>query len=79
MPHRRLNRLVFISLVLFLGGTQAGYACSVCFGGSSQDPANIGLRNGVIFLLAVVLLVLASFARFFLNIRKRTKLMVDQS
>ncbi len=62
---------------LFFAGTRSVYACSVCFGGASSDPVNIGLRNGVIFLLGIVLLVLALFAKFFIGIRKRSKLFLD--
>lgn len=52
---------------------KAVFACSVCLGGSADDPANMGLRNAVLFLLAVVVVLLAFFAKFFLNIRKRAK------
>ncbi len=70
----------FFSAIGFLfAGIPSVYACSVCFGGASDDPVNIGLRNGVIFLLAVVFFVLAVFAKFFFGIRKRTKLFLDQS
>lgn len=70
--------VISFAVSLFFAGVHSGYACSVCFGGASDDPANVSLRNGVIFLLAIVLIVLAFFARFFWNIRKRTKLLTGQ-
>ena len=74
-----LGGFVFGIVNLFFAGTRSVYACSVCFGGASDDPANISLRNGVIFLLAVVLFVLAIFIKFFFGIRKRAKLFSGQS
>jgi len=52
---------------------KAVFACSVCFGGPSNDPNNKALRAGVLFLLAVVFVVLGVFARFFWSIRNRSK------
>ena len=49
-------------------------ACSVCFWGSAKDPANIALRMGIITLLVVLLGILGLFAKFFLTIKKRSKL-----
>jgi len=63
---------------LFFAGARPVYACSVCFGGVSDDPANVSLRNGVIFLLAVVMFVLAFFVKFFWGVRKRAKLTMDR-
>ena len=79
MRYGWLGGFVFVIGNLFFAGTRSVYACSVCFGGASDDPANTGLRNGVIFLLAVVLFVLAIFSRFFFGIRKRAKLFSEQS
>ena len=50
-------------------------ACSICFYGSPNSTANIALRAGVLALLIILLGVLTIFAKFFLNIRKRAKLM----
>jgi hypothetical protein len=77
MRYGLLGGFVFFVVNLFFAGTRSGYACSVCFGGASSDPVNIGLRNGVIFLLGIVLFVLALFAKFFFGIRKRSKLSLD--
>ncbi len=54
-------------------------ACSVCFGGPSDDLANVSLRYGVMFLLAVVLVVLGLFAKFFFSIYQRTRLIGSTS
>lgn len=77
MRYGRLGGFVLFVVNLFFAGTRPVYACSVCFGGVSDDPANVSLRNGVIFLLAVVSVVLALFAKFFYGIRKRSKLSLD--
>ena len=74
-----LGRFFFVTINFLFVGTPSAYACSVCFGGASSDPVNIGLRNGVIFLLGIVLLVLALFTKFFFGIRKRAKLLSGQS
>ena len=74
----RLSRFFFFAINFLFIGTPSAYACSVCFGGASSDPANIGLRNGVIFLLAVVMFVLAFFVKFFWGVRKRAKLTMDR-
>ncbi len=49
-------------------------ACSVCFFGSANDPANIAMRVGIITLLVILLGVLGLFTKFFLAIKKRSKL-----
>ncbi len=49
-------------------------SCSVCFFGSANDPANIAMRVGIITLLVILLGVLGLFAKFFLTIKKRSKL-----
>lgn len=79
MHYGYLGKIFLFAINLLFVGTPLAYACSVCFGGASDDPANIGLRNGVIFLLTVVLLVLAIFTKFFFGIRKRTKLLSGRS
>lgn len=79
MRYGWLGGFVLFVANLFFAGTRSVYACSVCFGGASDDPANISLRNGVIFLLAVVLFVLAIFTKFFFGIRKREKLFSGRS
>lgn len=78
----RLESMMAIALGLsglIFAHVPSALACSVCFAGISDDPANVSLRNGVIFLLAVVLVVLALFAKFFLNIRKRIRSLARQS
>lgn len=75
------GKSVFVGLnlaAMIFVSTKAAFACSVCLGGSADDPANIGLRNAVLFLLAVVAVLLAFFAKFFLNIRKRSKGMLSR-
>lgn len=68
---RNLVTFILAGSICALSKTAA--ACSVCFGGQADDPSNRALRNGVLLLMAVAVVVLAFFARFFLNIRKRTR------
>lgn len=48
-------------------------ACTACFYGDPDEPANRSLRAGVLVLLLIVLGMLALFARFFLNMKKRSQ------
>ena len=71
-----LLRLILLPVIFIT--PKAAFACSVCFGGPSGDPANKGLRAGVLFLLAVVFVVLGIFARFFWSIRNRSKYLLSK-
>ena len=71
-----LPRLILIVVAFIL--PKAAFACSVCFGGSSSDPTNKALRAAVLFLLAVIFVVLGIFAKFFWNIRNRTKYLMSK-
>ena len=51
------------------------FACSVCLSPIENDPANVALRASVLCLLTVTFVVLGSFTKFFLSIRKREKLL----
>ena len=51
------------------------FACSVCLSPVENDPANVALRASILCLLAVTFAVLASFAKFFVSIWKREKLL----
>ena len=50
-------------------------ACSVCFSGDANDPMNIGLRRGIITLLSVLGFLMILFIKFFLSIKKRSKVL----
>lgn len=52
-------------------------ACSVCYFGPPDDPMNMSLRAGIIFMLAILVVVLGTFAKFFLGVRKRSQLLTD--
>lgn len=69
--------LVSAAMVLAFAAT-TGFACSVCMGGSPDDPANVGLRRAILLLLGVVGFVLFILTGFFLNIRKRTRLLPER-
>ena len=67
------NAILTIIFALFTLVAQNAVACSMCFFGSPNNKANIALRVGVLTLLIIVVAVLATFAKFFLDIRKRTQ------
>ena len=63
-------------IVLFVAASapaSAAHACSVCMSSLSDDPANVALRASILCLLSVTLIVLGSFAKFFLGIRRRER------
>ena len=65
-----------LSLMLM---SPAAYACSVCFGESSDDMA-IGHNWSVMTLLAIIVFVLICFASFFVYLgRKAKKFSVEPS
>ncbi len=49
------------------------FACSVCFSVVKDDPMNVALRASVLCLLAILLVTLGCFVKFFLGVRKRAK------
>ena len=49
--------------------------CSVCYG-AADSPLTAGLNMGILSMLAILVFVLALFARFFLAFRKRAKELV---
>jgi len=54
-------------------------ACSVCYFGVPEDPMNVSLSMGILFMLAILVVVLSLFAKFFLGVRKRSKLLTQNS
>ena len=68
----RLGLMTFAALP-----TKICWACSMCFYGSPKSTANTALRMGVLSLFIILLGVLFAFAKFFLNIRKRARLMTQ--
>jgi hypothetical protein len=68
---RQALRLL-IALGLHTVAPRAALACPVCFGASDSLMAT-GMNNGVLALLAVTLIVLASFAAFFVYLMRRAK------
>ena len=51
-------------------------ACTMCFGAQETHLID-GAKLGVLFLLAVLLVVQAAFVAFFLYLRKRAKRFAD--
>lgn len=50
----------------------AAEACSVCFG-NPDAPMTKALQVGILVLLGILAMVLAGFAAFFLNLRKKAR------
>jgi len=53
------------------------YACSICYFGSPEDPMNMSLRISILFMLLILVIVLGLFAKFFLSVRKRSKMSIQ--
>ena len=51
-------------------------ACTMCFGAQEAHLID-GAKLGVLFLLAILLVVQAAFVAFFLYLRKRAKRFAD--
>ena len=60
-------------LISYTDRVHAVLACSICFYGDPDEPANKALRYGIITLLAILLVVLGLFARFFISLGKRNR------
>ena len=53
-------------------------ACPICFG-ASDAPMALGMNWGVVTLLGVTLLVLGSFATWFVRLVRRTERAAEES
>lgn len=70
----KLLLLVFSSLLM----TEPAWACPVCYG--VTDASTIaGVNFAILALLGVTGSVLAGFASFFLYVRKRSRIMLNDS
>jgi len=66
--------ILFLSAVtLFVAET--AQACSVCFFGDPTNQANIALRLSIVTLLAILVIILGLFIKFFYSIFKRSRLL----
>jgi len=52
--------------------------CSVCFWSVKGSSSSVGLKMAVLTLLAILACVLASLGIFFLQVRKRERLLTDR-
>ena len=59
-----------LTLVLFLALPRPVLACAACFGASDSDMAK-GMNMGIFALLAVIVVVLAAIASFFIYLARR--------
>jgi hypothetical protein len=58
---------------ILLASASPALACPVCFG-APDSPQVKGMQMGILALLGVTVVVLGSFAGFFLYLRRRQKL-----
>ncbi|MCA9400808.1 MAG: hypothetical protein KC713_04215 [Candidatus Omnitrophica bacterium] len=63
----------FLILMFWASMPQSADACTACFYGDADNPQNKALRVGILVLLAVLIVVLGLFVKFFLGILKRNK------
>lgn len=70
---RKLLSLCMLTFMMIMTSS-VGWACTACFYGDPDDPANKSLRASVIVLLIFILALLVLFARFFLIVRRRSQL-----
>ena len=62
-----------VMTVFLLAFARPALACPVCFG-APDSPQVKGMQMGILVLLAITVVVLGSFAAFFLYLRRRQKL-----
>jgi hypothetical protein len=68
-----LGRIAFAAALAVIGSPVGLLACPVCFG-QSDSPMAKGMNLGILFLLGVTGVVLASFAAFFIYLMRRARL-----
>ena len=61
-----------LALLVWSWSPEAARACAVCFG-NQDSPMTHGLNAGILFLLGVMGMVLASFAAFFVYLWWRSR------
>jgi hypothetical protein len=66
-------RRVLLTMII-LAAPRAALACPVCFG-ASDSPLAGAINMGVIMMLGVVAVMLASFGAFFVYLNRRAKLL----
>jgi hypothetical protein len=69
---------VLLASWLMLAVPRVALACPVCFG-NSDAPMARATNSGVIFMLAVVVVMLAAFASFFIYLIRRANRMADET
>lgn len=65
--------------LFFIGVPKITEACSVCFRGDPESPGMIGLKWAILILLGILTVILALLGRFFLNFRRRSRLLLVNS
>lgn len=66
--------LFFVSTGVLCLVPKTAWACSICFYGDSDSPANRGLQTGVLTLLAVLAVIMIVFVTFLMKFKKRSKM-----
>ena len=78
---RQGRRRGFVSIAVTLGSvilSRYAEACAVCFGDPNSGQT-AGANNAILFLVGVTGVMLASFAAFFLYLRKRSRLAAEMA
>ncbi len=65
-----------IVVAMVLAAPSVALACPVCFG-ASDSPLAVATNTGIIAMLGVVAVMLASFAAFFIYLNRRARLYSD--
>ena len=59
---------------IFAGQSKSVLACSMCFYGSPNNSAIIGLKMGVLTLLAILFVIFGLIIKFLINFNRRAQL-----
>lgn len=71
-PRQRAFLAVGLTLIAFAAFPRVAPACAVCYG-SADSAMTEGMNNGILSLLAVILVVQVGFAALFLGFRRRAR------
>jgi hypothetical protein len=69
---------IALASIVLLGVPRMALACPVCFGNPNSAQTR-GAQAGVLALLVVTIAILASFAGFFIYLRRRIRLFEESN
>jgi hypothetical protein len=68
-----MTRVIAWLIVLLAAAPRSALACPVCFG-QNDSPMAAGTNMGIFFMLALVAIMFAAFAGFFVHLMRRARL-----